>query len=1186
MFFFDEDKAISPLERNEASTGNRTDFEENISASWGAASSSDRMDSERNNLYNHYGVMINFLNQNGLTGFENPILDFDDVTLKTDKENIEVVGYRRAEPMRDSRSLEPNFWSSFEQLDIENKNPEFYKELVSNGYDSKESMQKKIGVESQEKWQKYHDVSSRSSGSWYWGGGAGSWLGMMGSLATDVPALATIPISGFYGTGAKVTTAMWKVARVEALIAATAEIPIQMKVQSYRKELGLESGIGLAIKNIAAVGVFSGAFAGLLTGAIKGTPLAYGKARAELSRLSDKEIDKLNTVLNIKETDIEKPAKEPQPYEDTKDGIVTSENRFNGAVTSIITDTKFDPPKTELKLNLESLDEIPTRDIRLKPNDIEFDPDNFQYKVKDVGKKGISSKLSEVKVWDNDSAGVVLVYEFKPKTKFEVNDVINIDANGTKATINKKFFINNATSKNIDDLDKYSIQLSNGKKGTITLTKLKEFNKGKKAIIDGHQRLGLAQRLQVDQFGKPIVLNSRIFREVDGIEPSQAKFKGLLVNLRAGTGSAIDAAKILRSEYKLDWENIKLSLSPRAKLVREVEGLKNLSDDAYGMIYNNQHKYSVDLAAKIGSNINDKSIHAAALKSLSDNKPGSAAELDFTLAQLNNPSNIVKMKQQSLLGEDSFANTLINERSALLNWAIKNAKLRSHIFNTIVDNDKTLQKAGNKLNTINNLDEATKNDILYENLKRVAIHEGELADRLTEAAKLWSKGDRTGAKELFMDAIEGAAARGDFSSNSISRRTGTDKIENETSELAETSKYEEDLKSEKLFIEPAGAAVKDQADDLAVELMGEEIPSSISRDAEAGLAERTSSTEKSPPVIQELSAPLQKTTSDPPPSEFASAMISPPKYFGSTSSTNVIGNKSVINKKLIVQRLNNYEDIHSIVTKKKQGFEEFLEELSLGKQTLIDVRTKDITKIASKMKDKGASAEQISDYLGGRIHFESLKDAKEFLEKLQKTSKLLEVDDFMVNKPVKRGSGYRAIHTQIMTRDGFSVELQIRINALERASKGSYKAYAKWRRRKNLSQTENAQMKAEVGFWEKELDNDWFNYKDKEFGIDLMAKEIKKVEELTTNIKRLEKRKTLDPETTKSLKILKDRLKEVEESNAILAKENEVGANERIATGERIDENGERLPTFDEGKDILQDNADRNIMLKRLKDCF
>ena len=1088
MFFFDEDKAISPLERNEASTGNRTDFEENISASWGAASSSDRMDSERNNLYNHYGVMINFLNQNGLTGFENPILDFDDVTLKTDKENIEVVGYRRAEPMRDSRSLEPNFWSSFEQLDIENKNPEFYKELVSNGYDSKESMQKKIGVESQEKWQKYHDVSSRSSGSWYWGGGAGSWLGMMGALASDHLALATIPISGFYGTGAKVTTAMWKVARVEALIAATAEIPIQMKVQSYRKELGLESGIGLAIKNIAAVGVFSGAFAGLLTGAIKGTPLAYGKARAELSRLSDKEIDKLNTVLNIKETDIEKPAKEPQPYEDTKDGIVTSENRFNGAVTSIITDTKFDPPKTELKLNLESLDEIPTRDIRLKPNDIEFDPDNFQYKVKDVGKKGISSKLSEVKVWDNDSAGVVLVYEFK---------------------------------------------------------------NGRKAIIDGHQRLGLAQRLQVDQFGKPIVLNSRIFREVDGIEPSQAKFKGLLVNLRAGTGSAIDAAKILRSEYKLDWENIKLSLSPRAKLVREVEGLKNLSDDAYGMIYNNQHKYSVDLAAKIGSNINDKSIHAAALKSLSDNKPGSAAELDFTLAQLNNPSNIVKMKQQSLLGEDSFANTLINERSALLNWAIKNAKLRSHIFNTIVDNDKTLQKAGNKLNTINNLDEATKNDILYENLKRVAIHEGELADRLTEAAKLWSKGDRTGAKELFMDAIEGAAARGDFSSNSISRRTGTDKIENETSELAETSKYEEDLKSEKLFIEPAGAAVKDQADDLAVELMGEEIPSSISRAAEAALADDVE-----------------------------------PKYFGSTSSANVIGNKSVINKKLIVQRLNNYEDIHSIVTKKKQGFEEFLEELSLGKQTLIDVRTKDITKIASKMKDKGASAEQISDYLGGRIHFESLKDAKEFLEKLKKTSRLLEVDDFMVNKPVKRGSGYRAIHTQIMTRDGFSVELQIRINALERASKGSYKAYAKWRRRKNLSQTENAQMKAEVGFWEKELDNDWFNYKDKEFGIDLMAKEIKKVEELTTNIKRLEKRKTLDPETTKSLKILKDRLKEIEESNAILAKENEVGAHERIATGERIDENGERLPTFDEGKDILQDNADRNIMLKRLKDCF
>ena len=49
---------------------------------------------------------------------------------------------------------------------------------------------------------------------------------------------------------------------------------------------------------------------------------------------------------------------------------------------------------------------------------------------------------------------------------------------------NKKFFINNALSKNIDDTDKYIIQLSNGKKGTITLTKLKEFNKGRKAITD------------------------------------------------------------------------------------------------------------------------------------------------------------------------------------------------------------------------------------------------------------------------------------------------------------------------------------------------------------------------------------------------------------------------------------------------------------------------------------------------------------------------------------------------------------------------------------------------------------------------------------------------------------------------------------------------------------------------------
>ena len=65
--------------------------------------------------------------------------------------------------------------------------------------------------------------------------------------------------------------------------------------------------------------------------------------------------------------------------------------------------------------------------------------------------------------------------------------------------------------------------------------------------------------------------------------------KGLMVNLMNNTGTAIDAAKILRSRYGVDFEQIKKFLPPRTNLVRNTFGLTQLSDDAWGMVSNNRH---------------------------------------------------------------------------------------------------------------------------------------------------------------------------------------------------------------------------------------------------------------------------------------------------------------------------------------------------------------------------------------------------------------------------------------------------------------------------------------------------------------------------------------------------------------------------------------------------------------------
>ena len=111
------------------------------------------------------------------------------------------------------------------------------------------------------------------------------------------------------------------------------------------------------------------------------------------------------------------------------------------------------------QIKQKSLDEIKGNVTLYKPEEIEFDPVNFQYKT-DGDTRGVSNKLAEVKEWDNVAAGTIMVFEYR---------------------------------------------------------------NGKKAIVDGHQRLGLAKRLSAQ--GKKIELLAHTFREVDGVFPDEAMVK-------------------------------------------------------------------------------------------------------------------------------------------------------------------------------------------------------------------------------------------------------------------------------------------------------------------------------------------------------------------------------------------------------------------------------------------------------------------------------------------------------------------------------------------------------------------------------------------------------------------------------------------------------------------------------------
>ena len=1018
-FFYDEKQASSSIGETSWSTGNRTGYLENYRAARDAFFSSDRFDSEMNMLRSEYTNLTDILNKKGYTGFSNPVKDNEDVPLGP--EDPRAVAIREAENIIEPSQEEnvTTYWQRLEELKV--SNPDIAEELLLLGYDSEENFKKTIGFKTQEKWEKYHDVSSRSSGAWYSGGGStGAIAGSMAALISDPIVLASLPLGFAYGLPTAALASIGKVAVIEGAIGLGTEAIIQYgKVKKYRGEVGLPTTINIkgreidqALFNTLTVGVGSGLFAGLLQGAIKGGGAGIAKARATLNASSDAEINKIADVLKIEKPKDIQPLE--TPFEDNKATNIINENNHLEAQNVVLNDVKPKFIETETPINNKSLDEFNSNAEKYNPEEIEFDPVNFQYKT-DVDASGVSQKLQGITEWDAPSAGTIAVYEFK---------------------------------------------------------------NGKKAVVDGHQRLGLAKRLSAQ--GKKIELLGYTFREADGISPQEAMVKGLMMNLRNGTGTSIDAAKILRAGFNSDYKKFANSLAPRSNLVKNTDGLIKLSDEAWGMVTNN--KVLENLASRVGKFIDDKSLHANILKSLSKKKFNNLGEMEFVLRQANNLPKTVT-KQDNLFGTEFFAETLLIERSQLLTWASKNLKRKSQALITIVENDKTLQKAGNKLNKLGNEEEKLLYEEILSRLEAVSLQHGELSNQLTRAAQLFKEGKRTDAEELFLQAIDDAAAKGDFRGIDVSGSSRINEAEIEAQTISK--KFEEDLKTNKLFDEPVVGA-KDQAPLLADELLGEGIPKSIKSEVDSGELVSTSPAVKVLSISQDLSVGSQRTNATPPSTVFAADIASPPSSL--TDATKVIGDISSITDHKIYHIFNDINKIKELAKKNLPGYQEFLEKFKQKHNANLKVGIKTDKSIADKLKQpenlnkKPRQPESVGDILRARLDVDTIEQARAVAIDIKKSAKVIREKNTLTTEG--REDGYRAIHHQILTKDGITVELQIRLKEtaeiLDRSGELRKMKSKDFKTAKGLAAFETAQVQIKA-----ELDSAWLRaVKDQPLGSD------------------------------------------------------------------------------------------------------
>ena len=730
--------------------------------------SSKSSESERINNEETYEEIVDFLKSKNIS-LKNPFIYQEEDFAKT---------YGFYDHKFKIKKPETKFKEFWEQVNsYSQKDPILQQELKERQFDTPENVLKKIGVDAINA-EKYHnEIYEESPASYKFGSFAAEVKGTF----TDPENLAGIIPSMLYGFSSTIFKTILKTTLFEGALLLPTESARQVKIQNYRKKLGFEgAGFEQGLENVKYTVLYGAPLIGVTAGAAQGVGRGITKIMGKSTEDTKKALTEMqNKIDSLSEEELIKIYKEDFPEDlktkETEDAVTILENKntqdsINPMEDSIKSRDLYNDKLIETTTNI--LNDKPTVSAEVPPYKLkdqdfmkdhyieQFDIDKlttdaktFQYKS-ETNEFGISDKLMGVTKWDQPSASTILVYEFKD---------------------------------------------------------------GRLAVVDGHQRFGLAKKL-IDQ--KPRLYGYRV-REVDGYVPDHAMLQGVAINLRQGTGTAIDAAKMMRVK-NFDINAIMASMPIKSEIVKVAQGLTKLSNDSFSMVVNKFIDYKV--ASRVGELIPDKELHASTLTILKKQKFDNMQQVDLILKQIRETPS-VKMKEQTLFGVEEFKQSLIVEKSILLTNFAKSTKDKKKLFSLVLREDQLLTSAGNKLDNINNEKIVTQNAKIQEKIEILATRVGQLSTDLTEAAKLYKQGNKQEAGKYFRGAVIRAAERGDFDGINASGSSNTSTIKTEIQAGAPEIRPESEIIEEKLFSNPAGKGVELQNQALKNELLAEvELP--------------------------------------------------------------------------------------------------------------------------------------------------------------------------------------------------------------------------------------------------------------------------------------------------------------------------------------------------------------------------
>lgn len=532
--------------------------------------------------------------------------------------------------------------------------------------------------------------------------GYGAWFaGALWGQRRDPIFAASLLAGPATATGRTVATRMGQSVLSGAAINAGFTAAQQPGIQAWRQEVGLSSGLGEAAIDTAMAALFGGVLAGAVQGVKEFSRSTQSLVRKVVEgRATPAEVRQLTRELDPGREAMDAPALRQAERFDEADAVAIGEpprgisrEAHDDAVRQALRfaeDPERNPPPVApepvpdakpavrritdeavaaVEGDTVTIDRKPASFGRFSADELGTDAASFQYKGGGDA-AGVTDRLAGIERWDPTASGKVFVFERAD---------------------------------------------------------------GSRVVADGHQRLGLARRLLREGREQRILLDGFLFREADGWTPADVRALAAKKNMQEGSGTAIDAARILRERPDL----IDGALPLTGPTMRQAEMLRRLSDEAFGMTV--AGVIPENYAAAVGAMVRQKSQQAAVMADLIRAKPETEREARLMISDIL-AAGFRGEHQANLFGAAELTRSLLPERARILSTAIKTLTDDARLFGTLANRADVIEAAGNVLQRQGNQARAEGAAALGELMVRLAQRTGPVSDALNRAAQAVAEG--------------------------------------------------------------------------------------------------------------------------------------------------------------------------------------------------------------------------------------------------------------------------------------------------------------------------------------------------------------------------------------------------------------------------------------------------------------